>query len=178
MTETVIKKRRVLTLKIKPETKVLIEEKTSALEEKMLLEEKISTAEEKISTKDTTDEAKTVAELKKLPKKKKKKGSTFNEILRLVQEKLPKAFPKEKCLLLKIGIDVDIAKELKLSRWKVKKFLSIYTCSEAYVKEHVVDSPRYDLNGEVVGKVSEKQVEKKSETPINLKLRLPSLTKA
>ena len=74
MTETVIKKRRVLTLKIKPETKVLIEEKTSALEEKMLLEEKISTAEEKISTKDTTDEAKTVAELKKLPKKKKKKA--------------------------------------------------------------------------------------------------------
>jgi len=64
-------------------------------------------------------------------------------------------------VLLKKGIDLDICKDIKLNinRTKLRRFLKIYTFNPGYQKLHIVEAPRYDLEGKMVDKVTKEDVE-------------------
>ena len=78
-------------------------------------------------------------------------------ILELLRNNFPNAFSKQEFVILKKGIDLDICKSgiLGINRTKLRTFLRIYTNHPGYIKAHVVGAKRYDLNGEVVGQVTE-----------------------
>ncbi len=85
----------------------------------------------------------------------------FIEWLRILKQRFPKAFPKKKRVVLKIGIREDIMQELNLSKTKARKFLQWYTTGSWYIEQHKTGVPRYDLEGNVVGYVTPQQEKNK-----------------
>jgi sRNA-binding protein len=83
----------------------------------------------------------------------------FKAILKTLREEFPGAFPKKEFRVFKKGIDLDILKSgvLKIGRTKLRMFLKIYTNHPLYMETHAAGSSRYDLQGKVVGPVTEQE---------------------
>jgi len=92
----------------------------------------------------------------------------FFEILAKLNKKYPKVFLLEGPRpLLKIGIindifDALISLDMKLSKNKVKQFIKWYTFSKLYNQNHKPGSLRFDLDGNIVGSVTELEAIKKA----------------
>ena len=80
----------------------------------------------------------------------------INDILETLRKEFPGAFPRNSFVILKKGIDIDIIKRssLKIGRTKIRLFLKIYTNNFGYKKLHVIGATRYDLEGNIAGKVT------------------------
>lgn len=83
----------------------------------------------------------------------------FKEILKTLRTEFPGAFPKNEFRVFKKGIDLDILKKgiLKIGRTKLRSFLKIYTSHPKYIEAHTKRADRYDLQGKVVGTVTEQE---------------------
>lgn len=83
----------------------------------------------------------------------------FKQILVKLRTEFPGAFPKGSFRIFKKGIDLDILKAgvLKIGRTKLRDFLKIYTSHPSYILVHVKGADRYDLEGNVVAKVTEQE---------------------
>ena len=83
----------------------------------------------------------------------------FKQILKELRTKFPGAFPKNKFVVLKKGIDLDILKRsgLNIGRTKLKTCLKIYTAHPGYIDIHKPGANRYDITGEVTGQVTEQE---------------------
>ena len=93
----------------------------------------------------------------------------YKEMLDIVRRRFSKAFSKcaDPIRILKLGIHTDIASRLKIEEKKVKLFLYVYTKKKKYQLALKVGADRYDLNGIVVGKVTEKEVSVKPKKSTN-----------
>lgn len=90
-------------------------------------------------------------------KKSPEKIRTFLLQLKTLQLKYPISFPKSTRPALKKGITLDIAKELGISNRAAKKFMAWYTLSPLYLQLHKVGMPRYDLNGNIIEHITQKE---------------------
>lgn len=89
------------------------------------------------------------------------KITTFLLHLKTLQLKYPISFPQNTRPTLKKGITLDIAKELGISNRAAKKFMAWYTLSPLYLQLHKVGMPRYDLNGNIIDYITQKEEHEK-----------------
>lgn len=82
-----------------------------------------------------------------------------DKTLRWLCSKYPLCFNKQNPVPLKIGVNEDIFAILPkyISRGVVRKALAHYTRLSRYLNALVSNSNRYNLNGEIVGTISEKE---------------------
>ncbi len=117
----------------------------------MTREEKINTVHKAKSIKDTNAQK---------PKNHLSKEK-FNEILQYLIKEFPNTFSMKKPKMLKIRIHRDLKEKTNLSANILKHFLSKYCRSKAYKAEHLENAPRYDLEGNIVGHITEQEVKNK-----------------
>ncbi|MFK8039978.1 MAG: ProQ/FINO family protein [Rickettsiaceae bacterium] len=126
--------------------------------------------------------AKTKSSRKKSPADKKNTGPKYKIpredyliILKYLQDKLPKLFNIKNPKIFKIGIHNDVYRMLNadnkviksqkgelrkdlMSKAKIKNFFAMYCKSPEYKKAHKLNSPRYDLNNQVIDNVNQGQI--------------------
>ena len=88
-------------------------------------------------------------------------AAEYKEIFNKLHKLFPKLFNKNKILLMKKGIFTDLIKceSVEIQQDKLRKFFKIYTDKKAYQMLHLkVGESRYNLCGEVQGKVSKDEV--------------------
>ena len=90
----------------------------------------------------------------KKPKNKPLTPEQYNAILEILTEKYPHIFGDE-IKILAVGIHLDVAKELELSRMVPRKFFRKYCRTKEYQRARQMGVDRYDLLGNIVGKVTE-----------------------
>lgn len=98
------------------------------------------------------------------------------EMLELLNTKYPKVFPlKGPRPSLKKGIKVDLMPIFPdIAKHKIDKFLRWYTLSKPYYLNHTTGAPRYDLNYEIVGYVTEDESKGMQEEVEKVRLRKKS----
>jgi len=79
----------------------------------------------------------------------------LGHLYKLVREKFPNTFPPKDQTpkILAIGIHKALVEALNLPMIKAKSFCRIYCKRKEYLEARVKGTPRYDLNGTVVGEV-------------------------
>ena len=102
------------------------------------------------------------------------------EILKDLQKLYPKIFPANEFKLLKIGINRDIRQDaqLKVSSKELARFFYWYCNTKDYVLLHNENSPRYDLQGEIKGLVTDEQIKSKNKELEKIKSRIRKVFKS
>ncbi|WPX97162.1 ProQ/FinO family protein [Candidatus Bandiella euplotis] len=97
----------------------------------------------------------------------------YEEVFSMLAEKYPKLFKKNSPLLLKVGVSQDILADMgdKIDKKRLRKFFQSYCTEKRYVDLHIAGTPRYDLNGEECGIVSEEHVVLREQAKTNAELR-------
>jgi len=83
------------------------------------------------------------------------------DYLYTLRQKSPATFPPSTRPSLKKGITKDIALNLNISHNMAKKFIAWYSFSKEYLRLHKAGEPRYDLDGNIVGVVTEQEEQEK-----------------
>jgi len=85
------------------------------------------------------------------------------DYLYTLRQKYPVAFPLSTRPSLKKGITKDIAVILGITHNMAKKFIAWYSFSKEYLQLHKAGEPRYDLEGNIAGQVTEQEQKEKAE---------------
>ena len=86
----------------------------------------------------------------------------YNDILNILQQRYPKLFSKEPICLFKIGLFKELAavKDLGINKNKLRQFFRYHSNKKEYKRLHqTLNSNRYDLNGEVVGVITQEDID-------------------
>ncbi len=88
-----------------------------------------------------------------------------------LSQRYPKFFMRSKVFIFKKGIHRDIFndEELKFSKTIIRKFLRLYAEQKEYVKLHIENTVRYDLEGNEAGIVTKEDVESLAKTQEEIK---------
>ena len=84
----------------------------------------------------------------------------YNKVFDVLSQRYPKFFMRSKVFIFKKGIHRDIFndEELKFSKTIIRKFLRLYAEQKEYVKLHIENTARYDLDGNEAGLVTKEDV--------------------
>jgi len=85
----------------------------------------------------------------------------YNKVFDALSQKYPKLFIKDKVFILKKGVHRDIFNDtqLEFSKTVIRKFIKLYTEQKKYIKLHIENSPRYDLEGNESDFVTKEDIE-------------------
>ena len=85
----------------------------------------------------------------------------YNKIFDSLSQRYPKFFMRGKVFIFKKGIHRDIFndEELKFSKTIIRKFLRLYAEQKEYIKLHIENTARYDLEGNEAEVVTKEDVE-------------------
>ena len=83
--------------------------------------------------------------------------SMYFKVFKTLCKSFPAVFSKREVKILKIGIHKDLKKRTNLSGTQIYKFLHKYCNSKAYQKAHIEGANRYDLEGNSVGVITNKE---------------------
>ena len=84
----------------------------------------------------------------------------YNKVFDVLSQRYPKFFMRSKVFIFKKGIHRDIFndEELKFSKTIIRKFLRLYAEQKEYIKLHIENTARYDLDGNEAGLVTKEDV--------------------
>lgn len=85
----------------------------------------------------------------------------FYEVLNVLKDKFPLLFAQPEVRIMKVGIKNDLCATKLFSNKRLCSFLSMYTRRKPYFDAHVLDAPRYDLDGNIIANVTAKEIESK-----------------
>ena len=101
-------------------------------------------------------------------------SENYNKVFDVLSQRYPKFFMRGKVFIFKKGIHRDIFndEELKFSKTIIRKFLRLYAEQKEYVKLHIENTARYDLEGNEAGIVTKEDVESLAKTQEEIKTQI------
>ncbi len=98
----------------------------------------------------------------------------YNKVFDVLSQRYPKFFIRGKVFIFKKGIHRDIFndEELKFSKTVIRKFLRLYAEQKEYMKLHIENTARYDLEGNEAGIVTKEDVESLAKTQEEIKKQI------
>ena len=95
----------------------------------------------------------------------------YNKVFDVLSQRYPKFFMRSKVFIFKKVIHRDIFndEELKFSKTIIRKFLRLYAEQKEYIKLHIENTARYDLEGNEAEVVTKEDVESLTKTQEEIK---------